>query len=229
MIRLGALATTTTSAMPLAGTRMVKTVSKHSLPIHPKTLPNPRSLHLLMAASGKSGWDQAGGAGNTWDAGNDANGWVNKSPHGSKKNSPQQKTGQNDWPPSSKPPSHNGSLNGNGGRSQRNSPPYQGAHAWPSGSKPPINTGGWDKNSTKLASNNDYDKNNHGYNNEGGYSNGGYGTPRGAPGNSKTGQQAGPQTPYWQDASNRATGPSHAGSWRNADLAQHTGGKADQW
>lgn len=198
----------------------------------------PPDFKAPSAANGKPG----NGGDNPWGGNNRSaawntqdNGWGAQKdswpgPGGivSKKNTPRQHSSfhgaqENAWggPPGSKPSSNrgsragsnsgwhdnkNGNFDGNGGLSHRNSPQYKGAFDWSVGQGPPTGM------------------------NNGGYSNSAWGHHHGSRANSQSGdQKGGPSQSNWQDASNQATGPSQTDSWMNPHIAQHTGGKADQW
>lgn len=164
-----------------------------------------------------------------WDSGNNhGNGWTaqkNTGSNGSKQNTPihgqsgfnSEQTNAWGGPPGSFPPSNHPSRAGS-------------------------NAGGGDRWGTGAWENSGQNNNNNSFNGNGGPSNraspnekgahpwaSGHGPQKGSYAwSTQNTQEPGP-TPYWQDVSNQATGPSHSGSWKNSGFAQNTGGKADQW
>ncbi|ROW13091.1 hypothetical protein VPNG_05920 [Cytospora leucostoma] len=209
----------------------------------------PHSRHPSRPPSNAGGWGNTG-----WSASNENNvasgpmpgAWVENGGQQSRKPS-----GGSDRPPDWN--QHNKNYNGGGGgggHSRRGSPnePLVGAFAWPEGYGPPAGPGnnGWNNNGGYKAPKGSPAV---GWTNGTG-GNGAWGGPPGsrAPsqaggggwdGQSKQGGSppanwnsggggGGAAAAGWDDNPSNNAGPTHS-SWANPDLAQDTGGKADNW
>ncbi|KAK7742131.1 hypothetical protein SLS53_004717 [Cytospora paraplurivora] len=207
------------------------------------------SRHPSRPPSNTGGWGNTG-----WSAGNENNvasgpmpgAWVENGGQQSRKPS-----GGSDRPPDWNQHNNNGG-GGGGGQSRRGSPnePLVGAFAWPEGYGPPPGPGnnGWNGHDGYKAPKGSP---------AGGWTNGTGGNdasggppaPAGSrapsqagggswdghskkggspPANWNAGGGGGGTAAGWDDFPSNNAGPTHS-SWANPDLAQDTGGKADNW